>query len=196
VLAPGHPQLDATPDLAAARATVAAYHPASGGQADVRDRLLAFVDRYPDALLRTCAPGHLTGSAAVVDPAGPAVLLTLHRKLGRWLQLGGHCDGDGNLAGTALREAVEESGIPDLRVVPEPVDLDIHAVPCPPGIEGWHLDVRFAVVAPPGARPVVGSESIDLAWFPLGRLPSGIDTGLHRLLAAASAVIGVGGSAG
>ena len=93
-------------------------------------------------------------------------LLTYHRKLGRWLQLGGHADGDANLAGVALREAVEESGIADLAIDPAPVDLDIHVIPARPGEpEHLHLDTRFLVRAGPGAEPRMSSESLDLRWF-------------------------------
>jgi len=156
-------------DPAAARRLLADYLPhdgKDGDQARARARMLAFVDEHPDALLRTCVPGHLTASALVIDPANERGLLTLHRKLGRWLQLGGHCDGDANLAGVALREAIEESGIVDLRVDPRPIDLDVHAIPARPGEpEHLHLDTRFLVFALEAAEVRVGDESLDLAWF-------------------------------
>jgi 8-oxo-dGTP pyrophosphatase MutT (NUDIX family) len=127
--------------------------------------------------------GHLTASALVVDAAGERALLTHHKKLGRWLQLGGHCDGDANLAAVALRECEEESGIAGLRVLPEPIDLDIHPIPARPG-EPVHLhyDTRFVVVAPPGAREVVGDESHALRWFETRELASiATDESVRRL---------------
>ena len=179
-----------TPGLAGARATLASYQPAVPAQAAVRDEMIAFCDAHPDALLRTCAPGHLTGSAVVLDATGAHVLLMLHRKLGRWLQMGGHCDGDGDLAAVALREATEESGIAGLRLLPEPVDLDIHPVPCPPGHAGRHLDVRYVALAPPGVAAPGNRESIAVRWFPLDRLPTGSDPGTRRMVEAAVARAG------
>jgi len=129
--------------------------------------MLAFIAAHPsDAHLRTCLAGHLTASALVIDARGERALLTFHKKLGRWLQLGGHCDGDANLAGAALREAREESGIEDLAIDPDPIDVDIHVIPARPGEpEHLHLDTRFRVFAAPGAREVISEESLDLAWF-------------------------------
>jgi 8-oxo-dGTP pyrophosphatase MutT (NUDIX family) len=156
--------------LDVARALVAAYVPPDAAQAAERARILAFCDAHADALLRTCVPGHLTASALVVDARGERALMTHHRKLDRWLQLGGHVDGDGHLARSALREACEESGIPDLLVEPEPFDLDVHTIPARRTRDGvlepehLHLDVRFVVHAPPGAREVVSDESHALAW--------------------------------
>jgi len=75
------------------------------------------VTAHPDCLLRSCLPGHVTGSAWIVSPDRSQTLLTLHRKLGKWLQLGGHADGDPNLLAVAMREAVEESGLRSLRAV-------------------------------------------------------------------------------
>ncbi len=172
-------------DLARARAVVAAHHATGAGQADARDEVLAFVDAHPDALNRSCAPGHLTGSALVVDPVSSVVLVLFHTKLQRWLQPGGHADGDGELAGVALREATEETGIEGLRVDPDPLDIDIHRV-APPGDDPHdHLDVRFLVVAPPGALPVGNHESEGLRWVDVDALPGlGADPGLLRLAAA------------
>ncbi len=141
--------------------------------------------RAESAPLERTATSHLTGSAAVLDATGTHVLLTLHRRFGRWLQLGGHCDGDANLAGTALREAVEESGLDGLRIHPVPIDVDIHAVPCPPATGGRHLDVRFLVVAPTRAEPSVTDESVAVSWFDVDDLPADFDAGGHRLVAAA-----------
>jgi hypothetical protein len=104
--------------------------------------------QHADCFERSCVPGHFTGSAWLVDRTGQRVLLTHHRKLDRWLQLGGHADGDGDLAGVALREAEEESGLTDLVVEPEIFDLDRHVIPARGNEpEHWHYDVRFVVCA-------------------------------------------------
>jgi len=106
-------------------------------------------------------------SGLVVDETLSRVLLLHHRKLDRWLQPGGHCDGDAELAGVALKEASEESGMDGLRVVPRIVDLDIHEIPPYGDVPAHlHLDSRFVVVAPADAEPVVSDESHDLAYLP------------------------------
>jgi len=168
-LAAGHPALASTPDLDRARALLAGLAPRDDSQARARAFMLAWIDAHPDAHRRSCLAGHLTASALLLDAAGERALLTLHRKLGRWLQLGGHCDGDANLPAVALRECLEESGIPGLRIDPEPVDLDVHRIPARAGEpEHWHLDTRFLVRAPEGAREQAGDESHALGWFSAG----------------------------
>jgi 8-oxo-dGTP pyrophosphatase MutT (NUDIX family) len=110
----------------------------------------------------------------LLDHTGTRVLLTLHPRVGRWLQLGGHCEpSDASLAGAALREATEESGMEGLRISPEPVHLDVHPITCSLGVPTRHFDVRFAVHAPPGASPVRSAESDDLRWWPADALPAG-----------------------
>ena len=156
-----------TGDLDEARRLFLTYEAPSEGQRAVRERILAFIDAHPDdAHRRTCLAGHLTGSALVLDQGRRRALLTFHRKLERWLQLGGHADGDANLPGVALREAMEESGIDDLAIDPMPIDLDIHVIPARPGEpEHLHLDTRFVVQAGPAAVARVSVESLDLRWF-------------------------------
>jgi len=125
----------------------------------------AFGLAQADCFERSCAPGHFTGSAWLVDRSGQRVLLTHHRKLGRWLQLGGHADGDADLARVALREAEEESGLTDLVVEAEIYDLDRHVIPARGSEpEHWHYDVRFVVSANGSEAFVVGDESHALAW--------------------------------
>lgn len=166
LVAAGDPRLVFDPDLARARKIIAGHVTRDRAQAGERERMLAFVDAHPDALLRTCVEGHLTASALVVDADGRRGLLTLHRKLGRWLQVGGHCDGDANLPGVALREASEESGIDELAIDPVPVDLDVHVIPERAGeAEHLHLDTRFLVRAGEGARLRISEESRELRWF-------------------------------
>ena len=153
-------------------------------QEDFQRRMLDLIERHPqDAHRRTLLEGHLTASALVVDARFERALLTHHRKLGRWLQLGGHCDGDANLAHVALREATEESGIPDLAVLPTPIDLDIHAIPARGSEpEHFHYDTRFLVVAPPGAIEVLSEESHALRWLASGELASlSADASVRRL---------------
>jgi 8-oxo-dGTP pyrophosphatase MutT (NUDIX family) len=175
-LAAGSPELAPVPDLAVARLTIERYVPRDEAQAREREFILGWIDAHPDALLRSCLEGHLTSSALVLDAAGERALLTLHAKLGRWLQLGGHCDGDANLAGSALRECLEESGIDGLAIDPAPVDLDCHRIPVRAGEpEHWHLDARFLVRAPDGAIARVSAESKALRWFAPSELAS-LDT--------------------
>jgi 8-oxo-dGTP pyrophosphatase MutT (NUDIX family) len=129
------------------------------------DHVRQFVRAHPDCFERACVDGHLTASAWIVSHDHTSFLLTHHAKLGRWLQLGGHLDGDGNLARSALREALEESGIEDLAIDPTPLDLDAHRIPARPGEpEHWHLDVRFVAHAPEGAVAQATAESHELRW--------------------------------
>jgi 8-oxo-dGTP pyrophosphatase MutT (NUDIX family) len=176
-------ELGSTDDLAVARAFVEAID-APRLAADVR-RVLAFVDAHDDALVRSCETGHLTGSAFVVDPATERFLLLHHTKLQRWLQPGGHADGDANLAAVALREATEETGIDGLRVVVPPIDIDIHLVAPPLEQPHDHHDVRFLVVTPPGAVAVGNHESTALRWATLDDLEElGCDPGVRRMAEA------------
>jgi 8-oxo-dGTP pyrophosphatase MutT (NUDIX family) len=117
---------------------------------------IEFVKAHTDCLVRSCLEGHLTGSACVVSPDRRKVLLTHHRKLRKWLQLGGHADGDGNLLAVALREAKEESGLRRLKTATIPGRAN------EPG--HWHHDLRFILEADPGEKLTVTSESKDLAW--------------------------------
>ncbi|WP_430539311.1 NUDIX hydrolase [Luteibacter jiangsuensis] len=119
----------------------------------------------PEPFRRETRAGHFTGSAWLVSADGERVLLMLHRKLGRWLQLGGHADGEVDLAAVALREAEEESGLRDLEVLPAIFDLDRHLIPAR-GDEPahWHYDVRHVVVARGDEAFTVNEESLALAW--------------------------------
>jgi 8-oxo-dGTP pyrophosphatase MutT (NUDIX family) len=130
---------------------------------------------------KACGDGHITASALVVDPAGERVLLTLHRKLRMWLQMGGHCEPeDATLAASALREGTEESGVAGLTLLPGgPVRLDRHHTPC-----AWHLDVQYAAVAPPGAVEAISDESLDLRWFGYDEVAEVADESVVRLVAA------------
>ena len=141
-------------------------------EADTVSRFEAFVDTHPDCFERTCRPGHVTGSAWLVDAAGERVLLTHHRKLGRWLQLGGHSDGDPDPLAVALREAREESGLA-VRVLDEAIfDVDVHRIPAR-GSEPAHrhYDVRFLLVAE-SHRFRKNDESHALEWVPVGAIRS------------------------
>lgn len=166
------PRLRPSEDLACALRTLESFDARDEQQAEFKRRMLAFIARHPgDAHRRTTLEGHLTASALIVDEDFTRALLTHHRKLGKWLQLGGHCDGDANLAHVALRECVEESGIEGLRIRVEPIDLDIHPIPARPGEpEHLHYDTRFVVVAPRGARFAVSEESHALEWIAPGDL--------------------------
>ena len=143
-----------------------------------QERLRAsYVDHLrarPDGIWRTCLPDHLTAGALVVSHDRTHVLLNLHRRARRWFHFGGHLEPtDETLAGAALREATEESGLPGLTVEPEPLHLSRHAVGfCDPRGSVDHLDVRFLALTEAGAVPVVSEESVDVRWWPVAALPT------------------------
>lgn len=169
--------------LADARSAVQQAWLLSGVQAAMRDNVLSFLDDHPNALERTCTEGHLTGSAFVVDPSRARAVLLLHAKLGLWLQPGGHADGDANLAGVAVREAREETGIDDLQVVLPAIDVDIHEVRPPGEPPHLHLDVRYLVLAPPSATLVSNHESRELRWVDTDELAELVSDASTRRLA-------------
>jgi 8-oxo-dGTP pyrophosphatase MutT (NUDIX family) len=186
----GDPALAFAGDLAVARRAIEEYEPKDSSQASFRGRILDFIDAHPrDAHLRSSLTGHLTASALVLDAQRERALLTHHKKLGLWLQLGGHCDGNANLAACALREATEESGIADLAILPRIVDLDIHPIPARTNEpEHLHLDARFFVFAPQGASFVVSEESHELGWIAPDALDSlRVDDSVRRLFRLAFA---------
>jgi 8-oxo-dGTP pyrophosphatase MutT (NUDIX family) len=139
-----------------------------------------------DPFHRETQAGHFTGSAWLVSADGERVLLMHHRKLQRWLQLGGHADGDANLPNVALREAEEESGLVDLEVLPEIFDMDLHVIPARRDEpEHWHYDVRYVVVARGSEVFTVNEESLDLAWRDIAQLAGdpAVDVSLRRMAA-------------
>ncbi|MEK9519278.1 NUDIX domain-containing protein [Streptomyces sp. adm13(2018)] len=152
------------------------------GEPELRDLYLEHLGAHPDGMYKPCGAGHLTASALVVDPGRGRVLLTLHKKLGMWLQMGGHCEeGDATLEEAALREAAEESGIASgLTLLPGgPVRLDRHAIPAPCH---WHLDVQYAALAPAGAVEQISEESLDLRWFAYEEVAGVADASVVRLV--------------
>lgn len=166
---------------------------ATSNAADLaRRRALDLLEDGPASVTRAHRPGHVTASALIVRADG-RLLLCLHGRMNSWMQVGGHCEpGDGTLAAAALREATEESGIPGLELDPEPIDVHIHQVRCPPhgGAEAGpthHHDVRFLAVAPAGAVERVSAESHALGWFSPEALPVPLAAGVVPLLAPAFA---------
>jgi 8-oxo-dGTP pyrophosphatase MutT (NUDIX family) len=163
-----------------------AWRATNPAQDALREAVLAFVLARPDACRRDCAPGHVTASALVLDSTGTQALLTLHPRLGRWVQLGGHCeDSDPDIAAAALREAGEESGIGDLTIDPELVAVHVHPITCSLGVPTRHLDMQFLVYAPAGAQIACSDESLDLRWWPVGALPENSDHALAQLVSYA-----------
>jgi 8-oxo-dGTP pyrophosphatase MutT (NUDIX family) len=141
-------------------------------EAAMAAEMIRFVEENPQCAERSLAVGHLTGSAWIVDAARKRTLLTHHRKLEIWVQLGGHADGDLDIAGVAMREALEESGLTRLRLVDTAIfDVDRHWIPERKGEPGhWHYDVRFMIEADEAEPLVISSESKDLRWVEIARM--------------------------
>jgi hypothetical protein len=131
-----------------------------------------FVERYRDCFERTLQVGHITGSAWIVSPDLSQALLTHHRKLKMWVQLGGHADGDPDIFAVSLREGIEESGLSRLKPLSHHIfDLHIHRIPARKDTPAhYHYDIRFIFEADPEAALAVSAESIELAWVPLDRI--------------------------
>ncbi|MBX5496895.1 MAG: NUDIX hydrolase [Bryobacteraceae bacterium] len=148
------------------------YRPFDEHETAMAERLRDFVASHPDCFERSLAVGHITGSAWVVDADRSHVLLTHHGKLDKWLQLGGHADGDPDVLRVALREVMEESGLEDIRPLSEDIfDVDVHLIPArghEP--EHFHYDVRFLLEADRNAPLQITGESKALEWVKVNRV--------------------------
>jgi len=153
---------------------LAAYRESHPSELETIERFIAFVERCPDCFERSLLEGHVTGSAWIVDESNGRILLTHHRKLDCWLQLGGHADGDPDVLAVALKEAQEESGLADFDVLdPAIFDVDIHRIPERKGVpEHWHYDIRYILRATGSTAYIVSDESHDLRWVPLDEMPA------------------------
>ena len=153
--------------LAVAVATVEHFVPKDDIQRRAQETVLDFAAKHQDALHRSCLDGHFTGSSWVVDHSGSSGLVLLHTKVDRWLQPGGHADGNGCLGSVALREAAEETGIADLEIWTDPIDIDVHLFVNRSASEPshLHLDIRYLVKAPREAVVRGNEESQALRWI-------------------------------
>jgi len=163
------------------------------------DAIRGLVESHSDCFERSCLPGHITASAWIVSADYQRFLLTHHRKLGRWLQLGGHADGDPDVEAVALREAQEESGMEHFECLPATAkcrvfDLDVHVIPARPGEpEHEHHDVRFLLVAAQDQPLQLSDESNDLRWFDWSESDKvASDESVARLARKARARLGLG----
>ena len=161
------------------------YRGAHPDEETCANAFIAFVERHSDCFERTLLCGHVTGSAWVMNQAGTHTLMTHHRKLDRWLQLGGHADGDPDVQAVALREVREESGLTNVQCLEWAIfDLDIHTIPERKGVpEHQHYDVRYQMQATAEEPLIVSPESKALAWVPLDEVPEKVDdSSVRRML--------------
>lgn len=160
------------------------------------ERVRELVEGHANCFDRDCLPGHITASSWIVSHDHERVLLTHHRKLGLWLQLGGHADGETDILDVALREAREESGMRDFDVLsptgdPLPFDIDVHDIP-PHGNDPAHEhhDIRYLLVARPEQPLVMSAESNDLRWFAMNAIPGiAADASILRMYHKARALL-------
>ncbi len=141
-------------------------------ESDTVERFIEFVSTNEDCFERKLKESHITGSAWVVSKDGRQVLLTHHKKLNRWFQLGGHADGNSDVLGVAIREAVEESGLERVRPISEKIfDIDIHKIPGRgQEPEHYHYDVRYILKVVGNEEYVVSDESHNLGWIEIEKL--------------------------
>lgn len=161
------------------------YRPANEQDRLTLRRFQTFVTDNPGCFERSLLSGHLTGSAWIVDPRRSQTLLTLHHRLSRWLQPGGHADGDPDILAVARREAREETGLTGLRLLsPLIFDLDVHPIPATPTVPPhFHYDVRFIFEADPAEPLMISRESKELGWIALADLPQyNPDRSLEKLV--------------
>ncbi|MCK6484396.1 MAG: NUDIX hydrolase [Phycisphaerae bacterium] len=178
----GRPRLPTHRGLLLAK--LARYRAIDAGDAAACREIAAFVRTHKRCFDTAYAPGHVTGSAWLLDASGTRVLLTHHRRLGRWIQLGGHADGDPDLLAVALREAREESGIDAVEPLSEDIfDVGVHGTPGHDGLAAHrHYDIRFLLQVRGDGRYVVSDESHALGWFTFDGLAAmDVDDAVRRM---------------
>ncbi len=152
------------------------HSPVNKTESDMLSELITFVENYQNCFDRKLSVGHITGSAWLVNKDLTHVFFTHHKKLNRWLQPGGHSDGDANTLAVSMREASEESGIEDVFVQPvmdQIFDVDIHTIPTRKNEpEHKHYDVRFLLEADMNQPLRISEESNEIAWIPVEEIPS------------------------
>ncbi|MEM7345809.1 MAG: NUDIX hydrolase [Chloroflexota bacterium] len=177
--------------------TLEAYLSLYPDEANTVNRVRDLIQAYPNAFERSCQIGHITGSAWIVSADRQRCLLTHHRKLNRWLQLGGHVDGEQQVDRAALREAQEESGLTDFTFVEIanqviPFDIDIHPIPATlrePAHE--HFDLRYLLIANDKKPLKISQESKDLRWFRWEEINNVADeVSIHRMIGKAKHYLG------
>jgi 8-oxo-dGTP pyrophosphatase MutT (NUDIX family) len=148
------------------------HQPFTQEETQFKQQMIEFVNQNPDCFERSLLIGHITGSAWIVDKSRQFTLLTHHRKLDKWFQTGGHCDGDSDVLNVAMKEAMEETGLADIQAVsPNIFDIDIHEIPERKGVPTHlHYDVRFLLEADINEPLIISSESSDLAWVELSKV--------------------------
>lgn len=141
-------------------------------EVNMAQQTIDFVNTYTNCFDRELLIGHVTGSAWILDNSGQYVLLTHHRKLDKWFQPGGHCDGDSNVLNVALKEALEETGLERIEVVSDTIfDVDVHPIPERKGVPAHlHYDIRFLLKADKNLPLQITDESNDLAWVALSEV--------------------------
>ncbi len=174
---------------ASASDVLARYDARSDSDDALRHTVLAFLDAQPDACARANVPGHITASVVILNEARTHVVLTHHPRVGEWLQLGGHCEAaDPTVPAAALREGLEESGLPELVLDEDLLTLHTHPITCSLGVPTRHLDLRFrAFAVGPGTPELnISEESNDLRWWPVDALPPSAEhtTVAHQVRAA------------
>lgn len=165
-------------------AALAAHATAVPEQASLAAEFAAFLAEDARVFERGHLVGHFTASAFVVSADGARTLLLHHAKLQRWLQPGGHADGDADLARVAHREAAEETGLSGLIVEGGLFDLDRHAIPARGDEpEHWHWDVRYVARCTGNEVPKINRESRASAWRRIDALASDelIDPSIRRM---------------
>ncbi|MDR1236267.1 MAG: NUDIX hydrolase [Holosporaceae bacterium] len=161
------------------------YNP--GDETEIADRakMLDFLNSHEDCFERSLSIGHFTGSCWLINRDGTKFLLTLHKKIGRWLQLGGHADGDHDLARVSLKEAREESGLRNIELLSDEIfDIGVHLIREYRGIPThYHYDVRFLLKTIDNDEDIqISDESDDLRWFEKASvLPSDSGIGIPRM---------------
>jgi 8-oxo-dGTP pyrophosphatase MutT (NUDIX family) len=148
------------------------YQPIDAHERSMYDWILKFVKENSDCFERTLLIGHITASALIVNKQKTHTLMTHHQKLDKWLQLGGHSDGDPNTLNVALREALEESGLKTIEPISTEIfDVDVHEIPARKNDPlHFHFDIRFLFEADDAEELIISDESNDLRWIPLNSI--------------------------